>query len=56
MTFDVDNVDAAIEMAKRYGVAPIDEPSVIDKGPNSGRRVVYLIAWDGMTIEFIEVK
>ncbi|MDP6389010.1 MAG: VOC family protein [Alphaproteobacteria bacterium] len=54
LAFDVDNLDAALAAAQVHSVRPIGEPTVIDKGPNTGNRVVYLRDVDGITIEFIE--
>lgn len=54
IAFDVDDVDAALAAAARYGVQPINPPIAINAGPNKGRKVVYLRDWDGVTIEFIE--
>ncbi len=54
LAFDVDNLDAALAAAQVHSVRPIGEPTVIDKGPNTGNRVVYLRDPDGITIEFIE--
>ena len=54
LAFNVDDADAAVAAAERYGVKPIAPPVAIDQGPNKGRKVVYLRDWDGVTIEFIE--
>lgn len=54
IAFDVDDVDAALAAAARYGVQPINPPIAINAGPNKDRKVVYLRDWDGVTIEFIE--
>ena len=51
---DVDDVDAAVAASAPYQVLPIGEVTVIDKGPNAGRKVVYLREPDGVTIEYIE--
>ena len=56
VAFDVDDIDAAISAAREYDVKPINGPWVIDKGPNTGRRVAYLRTWDGITIELIEAR
>jgi catechol 2,3-dioxygenase-like lactoylglutathione lyase family enzyme len=55
VAFNVLDVDAALAAVKPYGVEPIAPPVAIDKGPNTGRRVVYTRDPDGITIEFIEV-
>lgn len=54
VAYDVDDLEAALEAAAAHGVAPINPPWVIDRGPNTGRRVVYCRDPDGITIEFIE--
>jgi len=54
VAFNVDNVDAAVEAAAKFGVKPISPPVPIDQGPNRGRKVVYVRDADGVTIEFIE--
>ena len=54
LAYDVDNIDAAIATSANYGVRPIGQVTVIDKGPNAGGRVCYLRDQDGVTIEFIE--
>ncbi len=54
LAYDVDDVDAAIDAAKKYTFVPLGAPVTIDKGPNTGSRVVYLRDVDGVSIEFIE--
>lgn len=54
VAYDVDDLDAVLEAAATHGVAPINPPASIDKGPNAGLRVVYARDPDGITIEFIE--
>ena len=54
LAFDVTNVDAAIAASQVYGFRPINPPTPIDKGPNTGSRVVNLRDPDGVTIEYIE--
>ena len=56
IAFNVENVDAAVAAVAAHGVQPIAPPVAIDQGPNRGRKVVYVRDWDGITIEFIEVK
>jgi catechol 2,3-dioxygenase-like lactoylglutathione lyase family enzyme len=56
VAFNVDNVDAAIEAAEKFGVKPVAPPVAIDQGPNRGRKVVYLRDADGVTVEFIEAQ
>lgn len=54
IAYDVDDMEAALAAAEPHGVLPIGDPVVIDKGPNTGGRVVYLRDPDEVTIEFIE--
>ncbi len=54
VAYDVDDIEAALEASAAHGVVPINPPWVIDRGPNTGRRVVYCRDPDGVTIEFIE--
>ena len=54
VAYDVDDIEAALEAVAAHGVKPINRPWVIDRGPNTGRRVVYCRDPDGITIEFIE--
>ena len=56
VAFNVDDAEAAVAAAGRFGVEPISAPVAIDQGPNKGRKVVYLRDWDGITFEFIEAK
>ena len=56
LAYDVDDVDAAVAASAAHQVLPIGEITVIDKGPNAGRKVVYLRDLDGVTIEFIEAS
>jgi catechol 2,3-dioxygenase-like lactoylglutathione lyase family enzyme len=56
VAFNVDNVDAAVEAAERFGVKPVAPPVAIDQGPNRGRKVVYVRDADGVTVEFIEAQ
>ena len=54
VAYDVDNIEAAIITARNYTFEPLGDPITIDKGPNTGSRVVYLRNHDGISIEFIE--
>jgi catechol 2,3-dioxygenase-like lactoylglutathione lyase family enzyme len=54
VAFNVDDAQAAVDAASRYGVKAIADPVTIDQGPNRGRKVVYVRDWDGVTFEFIE--
>ncbi len=56
LALNVDDVDAAVEAAARFGVTPVSPPVAIDQGPNRGHKVVYLRDPDGVTIEFIEAR
>ena len=56
VAFNVDDALAAVAACEPYGVRPIAAPVTIDQGPNKGRKVVYMRDWDGVTLEFIEVK
>ena len=53
IAYDVDDVDAAVAAAARYGVVPVGNVASVDKGPNAGKKAVYLRDPDGVTIEFI---
>jgi catechol 2,3-dioxygenase-like lactoylglutathione lyase family enzyme len=53
LALDVDDVDAAVAEAARFGVNAVNPPLAIDQGPNKGKKVVYLRDWDGVTLEFI---
>ena len=55
LAFDVSDMDAALAAAEAHGVLPLNPPYVIDRGPNAGRRVVYLKSDNGLALEFIEV-
>ncbi len=54
VAYDVDDIDAAVAASAPHQVLPIGEVTMIDKGPNAGRKVVYLRDPDGVTIEYIE--
>lgn len=54
VAYDVDDIDAAIAMAARYDVHPINPPFVVDDGPNRGGKAAYLRDPDGITVEFIQ--
>ena len=56
VAYDVDDIDAAMAAAARHDVIPIGQIAVINAGPNTGDRVVYLRDPDGITIEFIEKR
>ena len=52
---DVDDIEAAVAMAGRYGFTSPGGMIAIDAGPNAGRRVIYLRNAEGLTVEFLEV-
>jgi len=54
LAYDVDDVDAAMAAARDYTFEELGAPVPIDKGPNTGSRVVYMRDVDGITVEFIE--
>ena len=54
LAYDVDDIDAAMSAAKKYTFTELGAPVAIDKGPNTGNRVVYMRDADGVTVEFIE--
>lgn len=56
LAYDVDDIEAAIDAAADHGFEPIRGVYVIDQGPNTGSRVVYLRDEDGVTVEFIEKR
>jgi catechol 2,3-dioxygenase-like lactoylglutathione lyase family enzyme len=56
IAFNVDDAEAAVAEAARYGVQSISPPVAINAGPNRGRKVVYCRDGDGVTFEFIEVR
>ena len=53
--FDVDDADAAVAMARRYGFELAGEIINIDAGPNRGRRVCYVRDAEGITVEFLQL-
>jgi catechol 2,3-dioxygenase-like lactoylglutathione lyase family enzyme len=56
VAYDIDDMDAAVNASAEHGFAPLGTVHVIDSGPDTGSRVVYLRDDDGVTIEFIEKK
>jgi catechol 2,3-dioxygenase-like lactoylglutathione lyase family enzyme len=54
VALDVDNIEAAIAMAARYGFKPMAPPVTVDLGPNAGARVAYLRDHEGLSFEFIQ--
>ena len=55
IALDVADAEAAVAASAEYGLTPVGEIVTIDKGPNEGRKVVYLQSPDGLSVEFIEV-
>lgn len=53
--FDIDDADAAVATARRYGFELAGEIINIDAGPNRGRRVCYVRNAESITIEFLQV-
>jgi catechol 2,3-dioxygenase-like lactoylglutathione lyase family enzyme len=54
IALDVDNLDAALACAGRYGFKALGPVQISDKGPNKGRKIVYTTNADGITVEFIQ--
>ena len=51
----VDDLDAVLERIAASGWNAAGKPQTLTKGPNAGKRVVYVRDPDGTTIEFMEV-
>ena len=49
----VDDIDAAIDACRPFGVQPIATPIEVKTGPNKGGKVAYLRDPDGITIELM---
>jgi catechol 2,3-dioxygenase-like lactoylglutathione lyase family enzyme len=54
LALDVDNIDAAVETAARYGFNSPGAMITSKAGPSTGRRVIYVRNDEGLTIEFME--
>ncbi|MGY8961236.1 MAG: VOC family protein, partial [Alphaproteobacteria bacterium] len=54
LAYHVDDIDAALAASAFHSFQPLGAPVAINKGPNTGARVVYLRDDDGVTVEFIE--
>jgi glyoxylase I family protein len=54
LALNVDDAQAAVDTVAAFGVKAISAPVAINAGPNTGRKVVYVRDWDGVTLEFIE--
>jgi catechol 2,3-dioxygenase-like lactoylglutathione lyase family enzyme len=53
LAFDVNDIDAAIDVAARYQVKPIHDPVEVSHGPNRGLYCAYMRDPDGVTFEVI---
>ena len=56
LALDVDNIDAAVATAERYGFTSPGRMITSKAGPSTGRRVIYVRNAEGLTIEFMEAK
>ncbi len=54
LALNVDDFEAAIDGAEAYGLIPMGETCMVDRGPNKGRRIVYMQTWDNITVELME--
>ena len=50
----VDNLDAVLSAIAPSGWKAAGKPRTLESGPNAGKRVVYVRAPDGTTIEFMQ--
>src|SRR5207253_4125228 len=50
----VDNLDAVLSAIAASGWKVAGKPQTLQSGPNAGKRVVYVRAPDGTTIEFMQ--
>ena len=55
IAFQVDNLDAVLSRIAASGWKTAGEPQTLTRGPNAGRRVVYVRDPDGTTIELMQV-
>jgi catechol 2,3-dioxygenase-like lactoylglutathione lyase family enzyme len=51
----VEDLNAALDRIAASGWKTAGQPQILTKGPNAGRRVVYVRDPDGTTIEFMQV-
>ena len=51
----VEDLNAALDRIAVLGWKTAGQPQILTKGPNAGRRVVYVRDPDGTTIEFMQV-
>ena len=52
----VEDLNAALDRIAVSGWKTAGQPQILTKGPNAGRRVVYVRDPDGTTIEFMQVR
>lgn len=52
----VEDLNAALDRIAVLGWKTAGQPQILTKGPNAGRRVVYVRDPDGTTIEFMQVR
>jgi catechol 2,3-dioxygenase-like lactoylglutathione lyase family enzyme len=52
----VDDLNAALDRIAVLGWKTAGQPQILTKGPNAGKRVVYVRDPDGTTIEFMQVR
>ena len=55
VAFTVDNLDAVLQKIAASGWKAAGKPQTLTKGPNAGKRVVYVRDPDGTTIEFMQI-
>jgi catechol 2,3-dioxygenase-like lactoylglutathione lyase family enzyme len=51
----VDELDLVLERVAASGWQPAGKPQTLTRGPNAGKRVVYVRDPDGTTIEFMQI-
>ena len=51
----VEDLDAVLERIAASDLKAAGKPQTLTKGPNAGKRVVYVRDPDGTTIEFMEL-
>src|ERR1051325_7919085 len=51
----VENLDAALHRIAESGGKTAGQPQILTKGPNAGKRVVYVRDPDGTTIELMQI-
>ena len=51
----VNNIEAVLTAIAPFGLKPAGVPQTLQRGPNAGRRVVYVRDPDGTTIEFMQL-